>query len=182
MNRSEKETFLAEFTKEVSHVQALAVLAFHKITVEQMTQLRLGLRRKNIRARVVKNTLARRVLENTDYKDLANHFRGTTMVIYGDGDPVATTKAVWEWIGKEELDLKVKAGLALGKVISAAELKELSSLPGRPEMLTGFLFALTSLPSQVLYALQDAPTKVLYALEALKEKQATSQSGTQSST
>ena len=55
-------------------------------------------------------------------KDLKPHFRGNTLVAYGEGDAVVTAKAICEWLGKENFDVQVKSGSALGQVMSQAQI------------------------------------------------------------
>jgi large subunit ribosomal protein L10 len=172
LNRAGKETFVSDFTKGINDAQAIALLSFNKLSVEQMTSFRLALRKNNVRVKVVKNTLAKRVFETTNYKDVSKDFQGPTLVAYSNGDPVTTAKAIWEWIGKENFDIKLKSGVALGQVMSEAQLKALSKLPGRNELYVSFLWALKSAPTKFLYALQDHPRKLGYALGALRDKKA----------
>jgi large subunit ribosomal protein L10 len=75
-----------------------------------------------------------------------------------------------EWADKEDFNVQIKTGAALGKVVTAQELKALSKLPGKQEMFVGFLWALKSSPTKFLYALSDAPKRLGYALGALKAK------------
>ncbi len=170
MNRTQKEAFVTKLEDKVNKAQALAVMAFEKIDVEQMTSFRLSLRKKNVHVRVVKNTLAKRVFEKTPYKDVMNHLTGPTLVAYSDSDPVVTAKAIFEWVGKENFNVTVKSGFALGESMTGVQLKALSKLPGRNELLVSFLWALKSSPTKFLYALQDAPQRLGYALNALQEK------------
>lgn len=170
MNRAQKEAFVNELGDGVSKAQAFALMSFNKLSVEKMTTFRLALKKQNVNVKVVKNTLAKRVLDATPYKDMVGHLTGPTLLAYGEGDPVATAKAIMEWASKEDFDVKMKGGAALGKSISADQLKALSKLPGRNEMFVSFLWALKSHPTRFLYALQDSQKKVLYAAQALKGK------------
>jgi large subunit ribosomal protein L10 len=170
LDRAQKEAFVKEFSEEIASASALAVLSFNKLSVEQMTSFRLGLRKQGVRVRVVKNTLARRVLSTTALKDLATDFIGPTLVAYGEGDAVVTAKAICEWLGKENFDVKVKSGSALGQTMTQAQILALSKLPGKKELMTGFLWALNSAPTKFLYALQDAPRRLGYAIGALQAK------------
>jgi large subunit ribosomal protein L10 len=170
LDRSQKEAFLQEFAKDVEGATALAVMSFNKLNVDQMTNFRLGLRKQGVRVKVVKNTLAKRVLSTTPLKDLSAQFKGPTLVAYGSGDAVVTAKAICEWLGKENFSVQVKSGSALGQVMTEAQIIALSKLPGRNELLVGFLWALKSAPTKFLYALQDTPRSLGYAIGALQAK------------
>ena len=170
MDRAQKESFTKEFATEVASAQALAVMSFNKLSVEQMTSFRLGLRKQGVRVKVVKNTLAKRVFGDGPLKDLNAHFKGPTLVAYGQGDAVVTAKAICEWLGKENFDIQVKSGSAMGQTMTQAQIVALSKLPGKKELLTGFVWALNSAPTKFLYALQDAPRRLGYAIGALQAK------------
>lgn len=170
MDRAQKESFAAEFSKDIASAQAMAVLSFHKLDVEQMTSFRLSLRKQGVRVKVVKNTLAKRVLNETPLRSLSELFEGQTLVAYSNGDAVVAAKAICEWLGKENFDVQLKSGAALGQVMTGAQIKALSKLPGKNELFVGFLWALKSAPTQFLYALQDAPRRLGYAIGALQAK------------
>lgn len=170
MNRAQKEEFISGMTQDIREAQAFALMSFNKITVEQMTSFRLSLRKRNVYVKVLKNTLAKRVLADTPYKDISGKLEGPTLIAVGKADPVVTAKVIWEWVNRENFDLKVKASVALGKLVSEAQFKALSQLPGRNELLVGFLWALKLSPTKFLYALSDPPRRMAYALAALKAK------------
>ena len=48
MNRLEKQEFVSELAKGVQESQAIALMSFSKLTVEQMTSFRLSLRKKDV--------------------------------------------------------------------------------------------------------------------------------------
>lgn len=170
MNRAQKEAFVTDLNQGIEKAQAFALMSFNKLSVEQMTSFRLSLRKRNVYVRVVKNTLAKRVLENTPFKEVVSHLEGPTLIAFSPDDPVLTAKAIWEWASKEDVSIKVKAGAALGQVMSQSQLQALSKLPGKNELLVSFLWALKSSPTKFLYALQDAPRRLGYALVALQQK------------
>ncbi len=170
MNRAQKETFVSAFTNGISTAESFALVSFNKLTVDQMTQFRLSLAKQNVRVKVVKNTLAKRVFEKTPFAAVGEHLTGPTMVVYSKGDAVLTAKAVAEWTSKEGFSLKVKAGAAMGQLMSESQYQALSKLPGRNELLVSFLWALKSSPTKFLYALKDAPQRLGYVLGDLKAK------------
>lgn len=170
MDRSQKETFVDTLSKNLTDSNAFVLMSFSKLSVEKVTSFRLGLRKKDVFVKVIKNSLAKRVLDKTAYKEMSNHLEGPMMIAFGKGDPVLTTKVLWEWVNKEDFGVTIKGGVALGQTMSTDKLKALSKLPGRPELLTSFVWGLKSLPTKFLYALEDTPRKLGYALSAYKTK------------
>ncbi len=170
MNRTQKEAFVNDLKIGVEQSQAMALVAFSGLDVEKMTAFRLSLKKQNVKVKVLKNTLAMRVLESGPYKDLVPHIQGPTLLAYGANDPVVTAKAICEWAGKEGFALNIKAGAALGKPISLDQFKSLSRLPGRKELYVSFLWGLKMSPTKFLYALSDTPKRLGYALAAFRSK------------
>ena len=170
MNRTEKEAAVNQLKEGIGQSQALALLSFSGLDVEKMTAFRLSLRKQKVSVKVLKNTLASRVLAEGPYKDLVPQLQGQTLVAYGSGDPVLATKAICEWLGKDGFEFKVKGAAALGKTISVEQLTALSKLPGRQSLLVSFLWGLKMPPTKFLYALSETPKKLGYALAALRSK------------
>lgn len=170
MNRTEKETFVDQFTKDITAAKAFALMSFSKLTVDQMTSFRLRLSKNNVRVKVLKNTLAKMVLEKTPYRDMIPQLDGPTLIALGTGDPITTTRLVCEWADKLNFNLKIRGGMALDRILSDIELKRLSKLPGRNELLVNFLWAAKSHPTRFLHASCDIPRRLGYALGALKTK------------
>jgi large subunit ribosomal protein L10 len=173
LNRTEKEVFVGSLKEGVSGAKAFALMSFEKLDVERMTSFRLALRKKDVTVKVLKNTLARRVFDDGLYSELSQKLQGPILVAFSPGDPVETAKVIFEWAEraeKEGFGLRLQGGAALGKVISIDQLRTLSKLPGRNELLVGFLWALKSSPTNFLYALSDMPRRLGYALCALRDK------------
>ena len=172
MNRTEKRDFISKYGELVEGLDAFALMSFSKINVEQMTSFRLALAKQNIKVRVIKNTLAKRIFDETDYSTLSEHLTGPTLMAYSEGeaDVVVTAKAIWDWVEKEDFNVGIKGGVALSQVMTGVDFEKLSKLPGREELFVGFLWALKSHPTKFLYALQDKPRTLGYALEALRAK------------
>ncbi len=171
LNRSQKEEIVAGAKEELALSQVFALLSFSSLSVEQMTALRLDLRKKNIRVQVIKNTLAKRILSNTPYEaSFSPLLTGSNLFIYSNDEPVSASKAVAAWISKDDVQLKVKGSVVFNQFISEKEFEQLSKLPSREQLLQRFLGALQSPASRILYAMQSAPTQLVRVMSALKDQ------------
>jgi len=167
---SKKQTFVSELSSKIKDANTFAILSFNKVNVATMTGFRIALKKQGLFVKVAKNTLLKRALDSTPYKELGSTLKGTSLIVYSHGDVVTSAKSIVEWLGKEDFSVDIKAAMAMGQIVDKSKLVALSKLPGRKELLTGFLFALTGVPKKVLFALEDAPRKLCYAIIALKEK------------
>ncbi len=146
-----------------------AVLSDYRgLNVQQMAELRIRLREAAVELQVVKNTLARRAVEDTDYVQLADHFVGPTSVAFTVDDVVAMAKALTAY-AKAEPKLEIRAGLIEGKVVLSKEISALADLPPREVLLARMLGDFQSPVAGLVGVLQGVLRQLLYALQAIKQ-------------
>jgi large subunit ribosomal protein L10 len=141
---------------------------FRGLNVQQMAELRSRLRDAAVELEVVKNTLARRAAEDTDFIKLTDYFVGPTSVASTVVDVVAMAKVLTEY-AKTEPKLEVRVGLIDGKVISSQDVVALAALPPREVLLARMLAGMQGPVAGLVGVLQGVLRQLLYALHAIKE-------------
>ncbi len=160
LNIEDKKAVVAEISVEVAKAQTIVVAEYRGIGVASMTQLRKQARESGVYLRVLKNTLARRAVQDTPFAGLADQMVGP--LVYGiSEDPVAAAKVLHDFAKKDD-KIIVKAGSYDGKVLNAAEVAQLASIPSREELL-----------SKLLYVMKAPLSGFARGLAALAEKKQT---------
>ncbi|VVE42770.1 MULTISPECIES: 50S ribosomal protein L10 [Pandoraea] len=137
LNLDDKKAVVAEVSAQVAAASTIVVAEYRGITVGDLTKLRANARQQGVYLRVLKNTLARRAVENTPFADLAEQMTGP--LIYGiSTDPVAAAKVLNDF-SKGNDKLILKAGSYDGKVMDKAGVQALASIPSRDELLAKLL-------------------------------------------
>ena len=91
LNRQEKAAIIEEITGQLAGAQAVVVAEYRGLSVESVTQLRKEARAAGVYLRVLKNTLARRAVQDTSFAGLGEHMVGP--LIYSvSTDPVAAAR------------------------------------------------------------------------------------------
>jgi len=137
LNLNDKMAVVAEVSARVADAQTIVLAEYRGVQVSNLTVLRRKARESGVYLRVLKNTLVRRAVEGTPFADLAQHMVGP--LIYSiSSDPVAAAKVLHEF-AKTNDKLVLKAGSYAGKVLDAAGVQALASIPGREELLAKLL-------------------------------------------
>ena len=160
LNMEDKKAVVAEVGAEVAQAQTMVLAEYRGIPVGELTSLRAQARANGVYLRVMKNTLARLAVQGTSFESLAGEMVGP--LIYGiSADPVASAKVLNDF-SKTQAALVIKAGSYNGKVMDAAAVKALASIPGRNDliaMLLGVMQAPVSGMARVLAAVAEKKAK-----------------------
>ena len=158
LNVQDKKAIVADVGAQLAGAQTVVLAEYRGIPVEELTKLRASARDQGVYLRVLKNTLARRATQGTQFEPLADSMVGP--LIYGiSADPIASAKVLQNFAKTQDL-LVIKAGLYNGKLLDVAGVKALATIPSREELLSTLL--------GVMKAPVSAMARVLGAVAAQK--------------
>lgn len=172
MDRREKQAQVEVLSQELGSFAAVFALDYRGLKVEDATEFRRKVRESGAKYRVVKNTLAKRVVEGGALESLGPHLEGMTGLAYTQTDPVALAKVINDF-AKDVPALSFKAGLLSDTEISPVQFEALAALPSKGE-LQSQLLSVFQAPIQNFLGLLQAPVRdlllVLKAAQQDKEK------------
>ena len=136
---SEKQAIVEALVERIQNASAGILVDYKGITVEEDTALRAELRKDNVNYTVVKNTLTKKALEKIGMTGLDEVLNGTTSMATADEDPIAPFRIITDYSKKLGERFNVKAAFMEGKILSAAEIEEMSALPSKDALYSKVL-------------------------------------------
>jgi Ribosomal protein L10 len=128
---SEKQAIVEVIAERISGASAGVFVDYKGINVAQDTQLRADLRKNDINYTVLKNSLMRFALNKVGLADLDSILEGTTSLATSTADPIAPFRIISEYSKKLNGIFTIKAGFMDNKVLSTAEIEEISKLESK---------------------------------------------------
>ncbi len=166
---SQKKEIVQRLTQQFSAAQILVAVDYKGLDVAAITDLRFQLRQVDGQMEVVKNTLLRRAVEETDAQSLTDCFKGPTAIVSTEGDPVAVAKVLVDF-AKTNDKLEISAGIMSGKRLDPDEIKQLSKLPSKEELLASLVYTLNGVPTSLVNVLSGVPRSFVNVLSAVKDQ------------
>ena len=167
LSLEQKLATVSEVQAKLQGAQTVIVAEYRGLNVERVTQLRSKARKSGVWLRVLKNTLARRAVKGTPFEKLSEKMVGPLM--YGiSQDPVAGAKVLSEFAKENELFV-IKAGAMPNAVMSAQDIKALSQLPSREELLAKLLGTMQAPVTKLVRTMNEVPSKFVRTLAAYRD-------------
>ena len=167
----EKQRNVADLAEKLGRMSSAVLSDYRGLTVEQLETLRAALRGAGIDYVVVKNTLARRASEQAGLAELQGQLVGPTALAIGYDDLSAPARLLIEYARANRRPDMVRGGIAEGRALNAAEVRQLAELPSR-EVLMAQLLGVLEAPMAQLAGLLEAPVRDLVGLLEAKQAEA----------
>jgi large subunit ribosomal protein L10 len=176
MNKQDKEQSVLEIKEKLDKASSIYLTDFSGLTVAETNELRDEFFNANVDYKVLKNTLVKKALSQSENKfsaqaeDLAAYLKGPTGVVFSYDDPVAPAKIIKKFFDKGEKP-KLKVALVESQVYASKQLNELASLPSKPEIISAIIGSLHSPISGIVGSLNAVIRDLASIIEEVAKKQ-----------
>ena len=169
----DKKALVEEVSAIAASAHSVVVAEYRGMTVAQVTELRAKARSQGVYVRVIKNTLARRAVEGTEFACLKEALKGPLILAFSRDDPGSAARVVKAFAkGNEKL---VTKAVAIGGVLyGPADLERLASLPTLDQARAILLGVLQAPGTKLVRTLAEPAALVARVLAARGKAEAVS--------
>ena len=167
----DKKAFVAEVNAVAGESLSAVAAEYRGLTVEAMTALRKDARDAGVYLRVVKNTLARRAFDGTDFECMKDTLKGPLLLAFSKDDPGAAARLI-KAFAKDHEALKTVSLSVGGQLYGASDLGKLADLPNLDQARAMLLGCLQAPLSQLVRTLAEPPAMLARTLAARGEQAA----------
>jgi len=166
----DKQALVAEVNEVAAHALSAVAAVYSGMTVAQMTALRVKARNEGVYVRVVKNTLAKRAIDGTEFECLADSLVGPIILAFSQEDPGAAARVIKEF-AKDCEDLVTQAVAIGGAVYPASDLDRLAKLPTLDQARAQLLGLLQAPAGKFVRTIAEPQAKFVRLLAAYRDQQ-----------
>jgi large subunit ribosomal protein L10 len=168
LNLDGKKAVVAEVAEVASEAYSAVAAEYQGLSVSEMTALRVEARKQNVYIRVIRNTLAKRAVEGTDFACMQEGMTGPLVYGFSQEDPGAVARVMGDF-AKANNKLEIKLVSLGGKLLPASDIERLAKMPTKDQAIA-ILMGTMKAPIEKFVRTLIAPTsKMVRTLAAVRD-------------
>ena len=165
---TEKQAVVSEVAAVANGALSAVAAEYRGLSVGQLTELRQKGRDTGVYLRVVKNSLARRAVEGTEFECMQDSFSGPLMLAFSKEDPGAAARLFRDF-AKDNDQLKITVGAVGGETIEASDIGKLANLPTRDQAISQLMSVMQAPITKLAQTLNEVPSKFVRTVAAVRD-------------
>lgn len=171
---SDKKAIVSEVSDQAKSAVSAIGVDYRGLTVTELTDLRKRARNQGIYMKVVRNTLARRAVQDTDFECMQDQLVGPMLLAFSQDDPGAPARLAKEF-AKEHKNLEVKILSIGGQAFGEDALDKIASLPTKEQALGQLASVMQAPVTKVVRTIAETYTKLARVVNAVAEQKKSEQ-------
>ena len=168
LNFEQKKAVVAEVAEVASGAISAIAAEYRGLTVGEMTELRAKARESGVYLRVVRNSLARRAIEGTDFECMQEGLIGPLIMAFSQEDPGSAARVI-EDFAKEHKHLVVKLVSIGGKLLQPSDIMTLAKMPTYDQSISMLMAVIKAPTEKLARTLKEVPGKLVRTVAAIRD-------------
>ena len=165
----DKQQIVSEVNQAASSALSAVLADYRGVTVEDMTALRKNARENKVYLRVVRNTLLKRAVADTEFECIQRVLVGPTILAFSQEDPGAAARVLKDF-AKENDDFEIKALSVGGQLMDASQIDVLAKLPTLDQARSMLMSVMLAPVTKLARTINEVPSKVTRAVAAVRDQ------------
>lgn len=167
-----KEISQARVNDGLNTSSAVFIIKYSGLSSPDLTALRQILRTQSAGLFVVKNSVAKRALENKGLSELCAGIEGPSGFVFVKDEPVGACRSLCDFLKTHE-KLKLEVGFLKNRILEKKDIEALAKLPSKDVLRAQVVMTLNSPISGLVIVLNQTLRKFVYCLQQIKKKKET---------
>lgn len=168
LNLEQKKAVVAEVAEVASSAYSAIAAEYRGLSVGEMTELRVKARESGVYLRVVKNSLARRAIEDTEFACMKDELTGPLVIAFSQEDPGAAARVIKDF-AKDHSKLVVKVISIGGELLAPSDLETLSKMPTYDQAISMLMAVMKAPVEKLARTMNEVPGKLVRTVAAIRD-------------
>jgi len=168
LNLEQKKAIVSEVAEVADKAFSAIAAEYRGLTVDEMTDLRAQARNAGVYLRVVKNSLARRAFEGTEFECMSEGLSGPLVLAFSQEDPGSAARVINDF-AKDHEKLEVKLVSIGGKLLEPGEIKTLAKMPTYDQAISMLMAVMKAPVEKLARTMNEVPGKLVRTVAAVKD-------------
>ena len=169
INIEDKKQIVSEVNKAASSALSAVLADYRGVDVADMTVLRKNARENKVYLRVVRNTLLKRAIAETELECIQEVLSGPTILALSNEDPGAPARVMKDF-AEENDEFEIKALSVGGKLLEASQIDVLAKLPTLDQARSILMSVMLAPVTKLALLMNEVPSKVTRAVAAVRDQ------------
>jgi len=169
LSLDQKKAVVAEVSEVAAKAYSAVAAEYIGLSVDDMTVLRSKAREASVYMRVVKNSLAKRAIEGTEFACMSDSLTGPLILAFSQDDPGAAARVISDFSkGNDKLVAKVAS--VGGKLLQAGEISRLASMPTKDQAIAMLMSVMKAPITKFVRTMAEPHAKLVRTVAAVRDQ------------
>ncbi|MCG6971265.1 MAG: 50S ribosomal protein L10 [Gammaproteobacteria bacterium] len=169
LSLDQKKAVVSEVSEVAANAHSAIAAEYLGLSVGDMTALRAKARENSVYVRVVKNTLAKRAIEGTEFECMSDVLVGPLVLAFSQEDPGAAARVIQDF-AKQNDKLVVKVVSIGGKLLAPGDIKRLADMPTKEQAISMLMAVMKAPIEKLARTLAEPHAKLVRTVAAIRDQ------------
>ena len=165
----DKQQIVSEVNQAATSALAAVLADYRGVSVEDLTSLRKTARENKVYLRVVRNTLLKRAVIDTEFECIQEALTGPTILAFSEEDPGSAARVLKDF-AKGNDKFEIKALSVGGELLDANQIDVLATLPTHDQALSILMSVMLAPVTKLARTMKEVPSKATRAVAAVRDQ------------